>query len=161
MHFPIYEGIDLTPHIGIGITFSPTSTIHSYQGITFEGGKLYLDLNMIGEGLVHRTEKARQFGLARSAGHGAIEEYLIGDGRYIAGLAIFDAAVGKLIKVVEVVVTSPPSREKLAYYEELGIECEMIVPPKKPDTKPDTKATMKATNPSPPPMFSLDDSDED
>ncbi|KAJ1616007.1 hypothetical protein T492DRAFT_1115541 [Pavlovales sp. CCMP2436] len=157
MHSPIYEGIDLTPHIGTGITFSPTSTIHSYQGITFEGGTLYLDLNMvwdvrmlyvavsrvrrldrlaivktsrgpryIGEGLLNRTEKARRFGLARSAGQGAIEEYPVGDGRYIADLTVFDASGGKLTKVVEVVVTSPPSREKLAYYEEQGIECEII-----------------------------------
>ncbi|KAJ1617244.1 hypothetical protein T492DRAFT_1152004 [Pavlovales sp. CCMP2436] len=145
MHVPIYEGVDLTPHIGAGITFSPTSTIHSCQGITFEGDTLYLDQNMvwdvkmlptrdreneqgpryIGEGLLHRTEKARQFGLARSAGHCAIEESPGGDGRYIADLA-----------VVEVVVTSPPSREKLAYYQEQGIECGIIISP---------KATVKAT----------------
>ncbi|KAJ1626158.1 hypothetical protein T492DRAFT_1146985 [Pavlovales sp. CCMP2436] len=159
MHTPIYKGVDLTPHIEAGITFSPTSTIHIYQGITFEGCKLYLGFNMVwdvrmlyvavsrvwrleqlaivktsrgpsymGEGLVHRTDKARQFGLARSAGHGAIEEYPVSDGRYIADLAVFDDAGGKLIKVVEVVVTSPPSREKLTYYEELGIVCEVIVP---------------------------------
>ncbi|KAJ1626816.1 hypothetical protein T492DRAFT_1029952 [Pavlovales sp. CCMP2436] len=109
---PTFGGVDLTAHIGVGITFSPTSTIHSYQGITFEGGKLYLDMNMIwdvrmlyvavsrvrcreqisivscsketrymGEGVEHRTEKARQFGLARAAGQGAIEEYPAGDGR--------------------------------------------------------------------------------
>ncbi|KAJ1631822.1 hypothetical protein T492DRAFT_993209 [Pavlovales sp. CCMP2436] len=115
---PTFGGVDLTQHIGAGITFSPTSTIHSYQGITFEGGKLYLDFNMIwdvrmlyvaisrvrcleqlaivksakepqymGEGVDHRTEKARQFGLVRAAGHGAIEEYPVGDGRYIADLA--------------------------------------------------------------------------
>ncbi|KAJ1622523.1 hypothetical protein T492DRAFT_1061717 [Pavlovales sp. CCMP2436] len=162
---PTFAGVDLTQHIGSGITFSPTSTIHSYQGITFEGDKLYLDFNMIwdvrmlyvavsrvrcleqlaivksakeprymGEGVDHRTEKARQFGLARAAGHGAIEEYPVGDGRYIADLAVFDTVGGvggvggnrKLIKVVEVVVTSPPSREKLEYYEELGIECVVI-----------------------------------
>jgi len=93
---PTFGGVDLTQHIGAGITFSPTSTIHSYQGITFEGGKLYLEFNMVwdvrmlyvavsrvrhleqlaivktgkvprymGEGLDHRTEKARRgnFGL--------------------------------------------------------------------------------------------------
>ncbi|KAJ1634263.1 hypothetical protein T492DRAFT_975023 [Pavlovales sp. CCMP2436] len=159
---PTFGGVDLTQHIGAGITFSPTSTIHSYQGITFEGGKLYLDFNMIwdvrmlyvavsrvrcleqlaivknakeprymGEGVDHRAEKARQFGLARAAEHGAIEEYPVGDGRYIADLAVFDTVCGvggnwKLIKVVEVVVSSPPSREKLEYYEELGIECVVI-----------------------------------
>ncbi|KAJ1637362.1 hypothetical protein T492DRAFT_953121 [Pavlovales sp. CCMP2436] len=144
---PTFGGVDLTQHIGVGITFSPTSTIHSYQGITFEGDRLYLDFNMIwdvrmlyvavsrvrcleqlaivksakatrymGEGVDYRTEKARQFGLARAAGHGAIEEYPVGDGRYIADLAVFDTVGGvggvgevggvggnrKLIKVVEV-----------------------------------------------------------
>ncbi|KAJ1636199.1 hypothetical protein T492DRAFT_960333 [Pavlovales sp. CCMP2436] len=156
---PTFGGVDLTPHIGAGITFSPTSTIHSYQGITFEGGKLYLDFNMIwdvrmlyvavsrvrcleqlaivktsteprymGEGVDHRTEKARQFGLAMAGGHGAIEEYPVGNGHYIVDLAVFDTVGGnrELIKVVEVVVTSPPSREKLQYYEELGIECVVI-----------------------------------
>ncbi|KAJ1618988.1 hypothetical protein T492DRAFT_1089226, partial [Pavlovales sp. CCMP2436] len=124
---PTYGGVDLIAHIGARITFSPTSTIHSYQGITFEGGKLYLDFNMVwdvrmlyvavsrvrhleqlaivktgkaprymGEGVDHRTEKARQFRLARAAGHGAIEEYPVGDGRYIADLAVFDTAGGKL-----------------------------------------------------------------
>ncbi|KAJ1622449.1 hypothetical protein T492DRAFT_1062599 [Pavlovales sp. CCMP2436] len=107
---PSFGGVDLTQHIGAGITFSSTSTIHSYQGITFEGGKLYLDFNMIwdvrmlyvavsrvrcleqlaivksakeprymGEGVNHRAEKARQFRLAIAAGHGAIEEYPVGD----------------------------------------------------------------------------------
>ncbi|KAJ1636822.1 hypothetical protein T492DRAFT_956468, partial [Pavlovales sp. CCMP2436] len=148
-----FGGVDLTAYIGVGITFSPTSTIHRYQGITFEGGKLFLDMNMIwdvrmlyvavsrvrcleqlaivtssketrymGEGVEHRTEKARQFGLSIAAGQGAIEEYPIGDGRYIADLAVFDNIGGvggvgvgnlKLVKVVEVVVSNPPSREKL------------------------------------------------
>ncbi|KAJ1617576.1 hypothetical protein T492DRAFT_917543 [Pavlovales sp. CCMP2436] len=77
--------------------------------------------------------KARQFGLAKSAGHGAIEEYPVGDGRYIADLAVFDAAGGKLIKVVEVVGTA----------------------------KATSKATSKATTtPSPPPMFSVDDEED-
>ncbi|KAJ1628555.1 hypothetical protein T492DRAFT_841452 [Pavlovales sp. CCMP2436] len=144
---PNFGGVDLTSYIGEGITFSPTSTIHSFQGITFEGGKLYLDMNMIwdvrmltikqlavimsakqtrymGEGVEHRTEKARQFGLARAAGQGAIEEYPVGDGRFIADLAVFDIAENgkmKLVKLVEVVVTSPPTKEKLAYYKELGL----------------------------------------
>ncbi|KAJ1626261.1 hypothetical protein T492DRAFT_212468 [Pavlovales sp. CCMP2436] len=155
---PAFGGVDLTPHIGAGITFSPTSTIHSYQGITFEGDKLLWDVRMLyvavsrvrcleelaivktaneprymGEGVDHRTEKARQFGLARAAVHGAIEEYPLGDGRYIADLAVFDTVGGtvggvggKLMRIVEVVVTSSPSREKLEYYEELGIECVVI-----------------------------------
>ncbi|KAJ1625604.1 hypothetical protein T492DRAFT_1038537 [Pavlovales sp. CCMP2436] len=190
---PTFGGVDLTAHIGVGITFSPTSTIHSYQGITFEGSKLYLDFSMIwdvrmlyvavsrvrcleqlaivksakeprymGEGVDHRTEKARQFGLARAAGQGAIEEYPIGDGRYIADLAVFDTTIGgvggvggnlKLVKVVEVVVTSPPSREKLEYYEELGIECVVV------DMSPRAQPRYNST-PCPPAMFA-DDSDSD
>ncbi|KAJ1635351.1 hypothetical protein T492DRAFT_966605 [Pavlovales sp. CCMP2436] len=189
---PTFGGVDLTPHIGVGITFSPTSTIHSYQGITFEGGKLFLDFNMIwdvrmlyvavsrvrcleqlaivacsketrymGEGVEHRTEKARQFGLARAAGQGAIEEYPVGDGRYIADLAVFDTIGGvdgvggnlKLVKVVEVVVTSPPSREKLQYYQGLGVEC--VVINMSPKAQPRSNAT-----PCPPSMF-VDDSDSD
>ncbi|KAJ1635172.1 hypothetical protein T492DRAFT_836319 [Pavlovales sp. CCMP2436] len=147
---PTLCGVDLTAHIGEGITFSPTATIHSFQGITFEGGKLHLDMNMIwevrmlyvavsrvrtleqlavvmcakqtrymGEGVEHRAEKARQFGLARAAGQGAIEEYPVGDGRYIADLALFDISENgdmKLVKLIEVVVTSPPSKEKFDYY---------------------------------------------
>ncbi|KAJ1633214.1 hypothetical protein T492DRAFT_837837 [Pavlovales sp. CCMP2436] len=80
----------------------------------------------MGEGLEHRMEKARQFGLARAAGQGAIEEYPVGDGRYIANLPVFDIAENgdmKLVKLIEVVVTSPPSKEKLEYYDELGLEC--------------------------------------
>ncbi|KAJ1620676.1 hypothetical protein T492DRAFT_847635 [Pavlovales sp. CCMP2436] len=185
MSAPEYEGVTLTPHIGNAITFSPTSTIHSYQGITFEGGKLYLDMNMawdvrmlyvavsrvrnlsqiaivkttkearyMGESLIHQAEKATQFGLARSAGNGAIEEFPIGDGRYIADLAVFTG--GKLTKVIEVVVISPPSREKLAYYEELGLKCEVIIPAGGP-TPP---AKGHSTTAIPPPMFSVDDSDE-
>ncbi|KAJ1624840.1 hypothetical protein T492DRAFT_1124083, partial [Pavlovales sp. CCMP2436] len=158
---PEYEGVYLTPQIGNAITFSPTSTIHSYQGITFEGGKLYLDMNMVWD--VRMLYVARQFGLARSAGNGAIEEFPIGDGRYIADLDVLTG--GKLTKMIEVVLTSPPSREKLAYYEELGIECEVIIPsggPTPPEKKP-TPPEKEPTNapPSPPPMFSVDDSDEE
>ncbi|KAJ1625200.1 hypothetical protein T492DRAFT_844162 [Pavlovales sp. CCMP2436] len=121
MRAPVYEGVDLTSHIGNAITFSPTSTIHGYQVITFEGGKLYLDVNM-----VFRD--------------------------------------GKLAKVIEVVVTSPPSREKLAYCEELGLECEVIMPAKEPTppakgtTPPAKGGSTTAYQPS---MFSVDDSDEE
>ncbi|KAJ1620851.1 hypothetical protein T492DRAFT_1074856 [Pavlovales sp. CCMP2436] len=183
---PTFGGVDLTAHIGVGITFSPTSTIHSYQGITFEGDKLFLDMNMIwdvrmlyvavsrvrcleqlaivtnsketrymGEGVEHRTEKARQFGLARAVGQGAIEEYPVGDGRYIADLAVFDiidevggvggVGVGnlKLVKVVEVV------------YAELGVECVVI------DMSQGQRAqTRSNSTPCPPSMF-VDDSDSD
>ncbi|KAJ1629234.1 hypothetical protein T492DRAFT_840962 [Pavlovales sp. CCMP2436] len=89
----------------------------------------------MGEGVEHRTEKARQFGLARAAGQGAIEEYPIGDGRYIADLAVFDIAENgkmKLVKLVEVVVTNPPSKEKLEYYKELGLECKVVYIEKEP-----------------------------
>ncbi|KAJ1628300.1 hypothetical protein T492DRAFT_841692 [Pavlovales sp. CCMP2436] len=93
----------------------------------------------MGEGVQHRTEKARQFGLARAAGQGAIEEYPVGDGRYIADLAVFDIAGNgngkgkmKLVKLVEVVVTNPPSKEKLEYYKELGLECEVVYIEKEP-----------------------------
>ncbi|KAJ1637169.1 hypothetical protein T492DRAFT_1127149 [Pavlovales sp. CCMP2436] len=89
----------------------------------------------MGEGVEHRTEKARQFGLARAAGQGAIEEYPVGDGRFIADLAVFDIADNgkmKLVKIVEVVVTSPPTKEKLAYYKELGLECEVVYIEKEP-----------------------------
>ncbi|KAJ1625475.1 hypothetical protein T492DRAFT_1039496 [Pavlovales sp. CCMP2436] len=191
---PTFGGVDLTAHIGVGITFSPTSTIHSYQGITFEGDKLFLDMNMIWdvrmlyvavsrvrcleqlaivtssketrymvEGVEHRTEKARQFGLARAAGQGAIEEYPVGDGRYIADLAVFDTidevgGVGgnlKLVKLVEVVVSNPPSREKLEYYAELGVECVVIDMSQGQRAQPRSNST-----PCPPSMF-VDDSDSD
>ncbi|KAJ1625054.1 hypothetical protein T492DRAFT_1042695 [Pavlovales sp. CCMP2436] len=167
---PTFGGVDLTAHIGVGITFSPTSTIHSYQGITFEGGKLYLDMNMIwdvrmlyvavsrvrcreqlaivtssketrymGEGVEHRTEKARQFGLARAAGQGAIEEY----------------------PVIEVVVTSPPSRENLEYYAELGVECVVIDMSQERGQGQGQRAQPRSNStPCPPPMF-VDDSDTD
>ncbi|KAJ1629568.1 hypothetical protein T492DRAFT_1118021 [Pavlovales sp. CCMP2436] len=101
----------------------------------------------MGESLIHRAEKARQFGLERSAGNGAIKEYPIGDGRYIADLAVFKD--GKLVKVIEVVVTSPPSREKLTYYEELGLECEAIILAKEP-TPPAKEPTPPAKEPTPP-----------
>ncbi|KAJ1615817.1 hypothetical protein T492DRAFT_896762 [Pavlovales sp. CCMP2436] len=70
-----------------------------YQGITFEGGKLYLDMNMVWDVrmlYVAVSRKARQFGLERSAENGAIEEYPIKDGRYIADLVVFKD--GKLVK---------------------------------------------------------------
>ncbi|KAJ1617139.1 hypothetical protein T492DRAFT_850315 [Pavlovales sp. CCMP2436] len=89
----------------------------------------------MGEGVEHRTEKARQFGLARAAGQGAIEGHPVGDGRYIADLAVFDIAENgkmKLVKLVEVVVTSPPTKEKLEYYKELGLECEVVYIEKEP-----------------------------
>ncbi|KAJ1636682.1 hypothetical protein T492DRAFT_1128565 [Pavlovales sp. CCMP2436] len=174
---PTLGGVDLSTHIGEGITFSPTATIHSFQGITFEGGKLYLDMNMIwdvrmlyvavsrvrtleqlavvmsakqtrymGEGVEHRTEKARQFGLARAAGHGAIEEYPVGDGRYIADLA--------LVKLIEVVVPSPPSKEKLEYYRELGLECEVVYIEKEPP-KPSVPPPRLPSLPRPSPSSSL------
>ncbi|KAJ1625115.1 hypothetical protein T492DRAFT_844216 [Pavlovales sp. CCMP2436] len=53
-----------------------------------------------------------------------IEKYPVGDGRYVADLAVFTDK--KLVKLIEVVVTNPPSKEKLAYYEELGIECKIV-----------------------------------
>ncbi|KAJ1632109.1 hypothetical protein T492DRAFT_838684 [Pavlovales sp. CCMP2436] len=101
----------------------------------------------MGEGMEHRTEKARQFGLARAAGQGAIEEYPVGDGRYIADLAVFDIAENgkmKLVKLVEVVVTNPPSKEKLAYYKELGLECEVVYIEKEPPKQSNVKKTEKA-----------------
>ncbi|KAJ1636708.1 hypothetical protein T492DRAFT_1128591 [Pavlovales sp. CCMP2436] len=104
----------------------------------------------MGEGVEHRTEKARQFGLARAAGQGAIEEYPVGDGRYIADLAVFDIAENgkgkmKLVKLVEVVVTSPPTKEKLAYYKELGLECEVVYIEKEPPKQMMKKKTVKKT----------------
>ncbi|KAJ1637916.1 hypothetical protein T492DRAFT_834075 [Pavlovales sp. CCMP2436] len=113
----------------------------------------------MGEGVEHRTEKARQFGLARAAGQGAIEEYPVGDGRFIADLAVFDIDTNgkmKLVKLVEVVVTSPPSEEKLDYYKELGLECEVIYIKK----REPPKQSVQPLFPCPPPMFA-DDSDED
>ncbi|KAJ1631004.1 hypothetical protein T492DRAFT_839538 [Pavlovales sp. CCMP2436] len=119
----------------------------------------------MGEGVEHRTEKARQFGLARAAGQGAIEEYPVGDGRYISDLAVFDIAENgkmKLVKLVEVVVTSPPSKEKLEYYKELGLECEVVYiekEPRLPCPSPSSSSSSSST-PCPPPMFT-DDSDEE
>ena len=40
---PTYNGVDLTAMIGKKITKSPGNTIHSYQGITFEKEKLFID----------------------------------------------------------------------------------------------------------------------
>ncbi|KAJ1620936.1 hypothetical protein T492DRAFT_847415 [Pavlovales sp. CCMP2436] len=95
------------------------------------------------------------------AGHTGIEEYPVGDGRYIAELAIFKD--GKLTKLIEVVVTSLPSAEKLAYYEELGLECKVIILAKEP-TPPTKEHTPPAKEHSatacPPSMFSVDDSDD-
>ncbi|KAJ1616930.1 hypothetical protein T492DRAFT_1152157 [Pavlovales sp. CCMP2436] len=102
----------------------------------------------MGEGAEHRTEKARQFGLARAAGQGAIEEYPVGDGRYIADLAVFDIVENgkmKLVKLIEVVVTSPPSKEKLEYYRELGLECEVVYIEKEPP-RPTAKIQETLTN---------------
>ncbi|KAJ1619509.1 hypothetical protein T492DRAFT_848491 [Pavlovales sp. CCMP2436] len=172
-----------------------------YQGITFEGGRLYLDMNMVsdvrmiyvavsrvrhlsqiaivktakeprymGESLAHRAEKARCFGLERSAGNVIIEEYPIGDGRYIADLAVFWK--GRLAKVIEVVVSSPPSNAKLEYYEELGLECEVIIVAKEAETPPPgptrpakepkvSAPLVYSAVPGPPPMFAMDDSDEE
>ncbi|KAJ1619689.1 hypothetical protein T492DRAFT_848368 [Pavlovales sp. CCMP2436] len=130
----------------------------------------------MGEGVEHRTEKARQFGLARAAGQGAIEEYPVGDGRFIADLAVFDIDTNgkmKLVKLVEVVVTSPPTKEKLEYYEELGLECEVVYikkrepqgqsvpPPRLPLSRPSSSPSPSLSlTPCPPPMFA-DDSDEE
>ncbi|KAJ1626840.1 hypothetical protein T492DRAFT_842825 [Pavlovales sp. CCMP2436] len=103
----------------------------------------------MGEGVEHRTEKARQFGLARAAGQGAIEEYPVGDGRFIADLAVFDIDKNgkmKLVKLVEVVVTSPPTKEKLEYYKELGLECEVVYIEKREPPKQMMKKTAKKTN---------------
>ncbi|KAJ1632843.1 hypothetical protein T492DRAFT_838086 [Pavlovales sp. CCMP2436] len=38
----------------------------------------------------------------------------------------------KLVKLVEVVVTSPPTKEKLEYYKELGLVCEVVYIEKEP-----------------------------
>jgi hypothetical protein len=40
---PEYGGVDLTASIGLDITQSPASTIHAYQGITYDGPKLFID----------------------------------------------------------------------------------------------------------------------
>ncbi|KAJ1635091.1 hypothetical protein T492DRAFT_836376 [Pavlovales sp. CCMP2436] len=122
---------------------------------------------------------APQFGLARAAKQGAIEEYPVGDGRYVADLAVFDIAENgkmKLVKLIEVVVTNPPSKEKLEYYKELGLECEVVYiekepprprqsvpPPRLPRPSPSlssSSSTSSSSTPCPPPMFT-DDSDEE
>ncbi|KAJ1640660.1 hypothetical protein T492DRAFT_831931 [Pavlovales sp. CCMP2436] len=135
----------------------------------------------MGEGVEHRTEKARQFGLARAAGQGAIEEYPVGDGRYIADLAVFVIAENgemKLVKLVEVVVTSPPSKEKMEYYTELGLECDVVyiekepprpivprVAPPRPLPRPSSSSSSSpspssSSTPCPPPMFAYDSEEE-
>ncbi|KAJ1622948.1 hypothetical protein T492DRAFT_1126228 [Pavlovales sp. CCMP2436] len=73
-----------------------------------------------GEGDVHRLMKmafaTSWLQMKKQGVMTFIEEYPVGDGRYIADLAVFKDGV--LDVLVECVVTSPPSDEKLEYYEQ-------------------------------------------
>jgi hypothetical protein len=153
---PTYDGIDLTRHIGSSITHSPASTIHAYQGITFEGERSYIDFTLIwdvkmlyvalsrvrsldqifmvrsnlkskhiGEGAEHKLQKAECALAEYKDVNRIIEEYPVGDGRFVADLAVFDTA-NRLLKLIEVVHINPPAQEKLNYYASLGIECKVV-----------------------------------
>jgi len=160
---PTYQGQNLTELIGKSITQSPTSTIHAYQGITFKGNKLFIDLsrmwdikmlyvaisriqsldqlaiietsikpNYKGESDTHRLFKAREFAKCISPEVQVRCEYPVGDGRYIADIAVIHKGV--LTRVIEIVVTSPPSKEKLEYYAELNVECTVVYAPQSDDS---------------------------
>ncbi|KAJ1629397.1 hypothetical protein T492DRAFT_1118179 [Pavlovales sp. CCMP2436] len=117
---PIYNSKSMTELIGDSITYCPSSTIHSFQGITFENETLFIDLSYIwdvkkiyvaisrvrrldqisiiktvklpvchGEGEQHRLEKANQYLEEIMDNNTVIDEYPVGDGRYIADLAAF------------------------------------------------------------------------
>ncbi|KAJ1619606.1 hypothetical protein T492DRAFT_848435 [Pavlovales sp. CCMP2436] len=189
---PIYNDKDMTAFIVNGIPYCPLSTIHSYQEITFENETLFIDLSYIwevkmiyvavsrvrrldqiaiikpvvppkfhGEGGEQRLEKANQYLEEIMEKNTVIEEYPIGDGRYVADLAVFTDR--KLVKLIEVVVTNPPSKEMLAYYAEFGIECKIVnvikddlpnVPNKKSNSNGQDKSPVQS-------MFMDDDEDNE
>ncbi|KAJ1640861.1 hypothetical protein T492DRAFT_831852 [Pavlovales sp. CCMP2436] len=106
----------MTANIGNSMTYSPSSTIHSYQGITFENETLFIDLSYIWDVKMIYPNPPTLIYVAvsrRKTGR-----------RYVADLAVFTD--GKLVNLIEVVVASPPSDKKLAYYPELGIECSVV-----------------------------------
>ncbi|KAJ1623866.1 hypothetical protein T492DRAFT_1125114 [Pavlovales sp. CCMP2436] len=109
---------DSTPKVGLNASFVGFKPSEFLLGSVPTLRLTAKETRYMGEGVEHRTEKARQFGLARAVGQEAIEEYPVGDGRYIADLAVFDTidevgGVGgnlKLVKVVEVVIYRPVIR---------------------------------------------------
>ncbi|KAJ1631165.1 hypothetical protein T492DRAFT_839426 [Pavlovales sp. CCMP2436] len=178
------------------------SGVQCFQGITFENETLFIDLSYIwdvkmiyvaiikppichGEGEKHREEKVNQYLEEIMEINTVIDEYPEGDGRYIADLAVFTDK--KLVRLIEVVITNPPSKEKIAYYEELGIECKIVTVTKegesplnwipssstqqttpKPSSKPTSKPVVKpaakqASKPAEQPAASkfMDDDDDD
>ncbi|KAJ1635612.1 hypothetical protein T492DRAFT_835916 [Pavlovales sp. CCMP2436] len=118
---PVYNGKNMTELIGESITYCPSSTIHSFQGITFENENLFIDLSYIWdvkmiyvaisrvrrldqiaiiktvkppichgeEGEEYKEEKASQYLEEVMEKNTVIDEYPVGDGRYIADLAVF------------------------------------------------------------------------
>jgi hypothetical protein len=73
----------------------------------------------------HKMTKASCAAAELMSDRYVIEEYPVGDGRYTCDLAVFNTS-HKLLGVVEVVHTSPPSSEKLEYYAMLGIKCTCV-----------------------------------
>ncbi|KAJ1628859.1 hypothetical protein T492DRAFT_841260 [Pavlovales sp. CCMP2436] len=113
--------------------------IDPYKRVTFEGESLVIDMDRIWDLKV----------------------------LYVA-VSRFFTVKGSSRELIEVVVCSPPSKEKLEYYTELGLECDVVViknnktgkeKEKTEKANSGTAAMVYSTTARPAPMFS--DSDDE